>query len=100
MQNLDRYTPYALAALRIAAALIFIEHGTQKLFGFPAPPDGGLPEAGSLLWIGAWLELLGGALLLFGAVQIGMLSWGLAKGDRLRPLDPFRVVVRHLGALF
>jgi len=30
MQNLERYTPYALAALRIVAALIFMEHGTQK----------------------------------------------------------------------
>ena len=66
MQNLERYVPYALAALRIAAALIFMEHGTQKLFGFPAPPEGGLPEAWSLFWIGAWLELVGAALLLLG----------------------------------
>jgi putative oxidoreductase len=66
MQNLDRFTPYALAALRIAAALIFIEHGTQKLFAFPAAPEGGLPPAWSLMWIGAWIELVGGALLLFG----------------------------------
>ena len=66
MDKLERYTPYALAALRIAAALIFMEHGTQKLIGFPAPPEGGLPEAGSLLWIGAWIELVGGILLLFG----------------------------------
>lgn len=58
----NRYTPYALAALRVAAALIFIEHGTQKLFGFPAAPEGGLPEAGSLLWVGAWLELVGSLL--------------------------------------
>lgn len=66
MSSLDRYTPYALAALRIAAALIFIEHGTQKLFAFPAPPDGGLPAVGSLLWTGAWIELVGGVLLLLG----------------------------------
>jgi putative oxidoreductase len=66
MQNLDRYTPYALALLRIAAALIFMEHGTQKLFGFPAPPEGGLPPVGSLFWIGACLELVGGLLLLLG----------------------------------
>lgn len=66
MQNLERYTPYALAALRIAAALIFIEHGTQKLLGFPAPPEGGLPPAGSLFWIGAWIELIGGVALAVG----------------------------------
>lgn len=65
MQKLERFTPYALATLRIVTALIFIEHGTQKLFGFPPSPDG-LPPAGSLLWFGAWLELVGGSLLLLG----------------------------------
>jgi len=66
MQNLDRYTPYALAALRIVAGILFLLHGTQKLVGFPMPPEGGLPDAGSILWIGAWLELIGGALLTLG----------------------------------
>jgi putative oxidoreductase len=66
MEKLERYTPYALAALRVVAALIFIEHGTQKLIGFPAAPEGGLPAAGSLLWIGACIELVGGGLLLAG----------------------------------
>jgi putative oxidoreductase len=64
--RLDRYTPYALAALRIVTALIFMAHGTQKLFGFPAPPQGGLPPAFSLFWIAALLELGGGLLILFG----------------------------------
>lgn len=64
--TLDRYAPYALAALRIVAALIFMEHGTQKLFGFPAPPEKGLPAALSLLWIGAILEFAGGFLVLIG----------------------------------
>ena len=64
---LDRYTPYALAALRIAAGLIFMLHGTQKLFGFPAmPPSGALPAAMSLMWIGAVMELVGGALIVLG----------------------------------
>jgi putative oxidoreductase len=63
---LERYAPYALAALRIVAALIFMEHGTQKLFGFPAPPAKGLPPALSLFWIGGILELAGGFLVLIG----------------------------------
>ena len=62
----DRYAPYALAVLRIVTALLFIEHGTQKLFGWPAAPDGGLPPAFSLFWIGAILESLGGLLVLIG----------------------------------
>ena len=64
--TLDRYAPYALAALRIATALIFMAHGTQKLFGFPALPEGGQPPAFSLFWIGGVLELVGGLLILVG----------------------------------
>jgi putative oxidoreductase len=65
-ETLNRYTPYALAALRVATALIFLLHGTQKLFGFPAPPESGLPPAFSLFWIGAILEFVGGLLILVG----------------------------------
>ncbi|MCO6415121.1 DoxX family protein [Siccirubricoccus sp. KC 17139] len=57
--------PRMRAVLRIVAALIFLEHGTQKLFGFP-PPTGALPAAFSLLWIGGVLELVGGVLLMLG----------------------------------
>jgi putative oxidoreductase len=63
---LDRYAPTALAVLRIVTALIFIEHGTQKLFAFPGPPESGLPPVGSLFWFGAILEALGGFLILIG----------------------------------
>jgi putative oxidoreductase len=65
-ETLDRYSSYALAALRIVTALIFMAHGTQKLFGFPAPPESGLPPAFSLFWIGAVLEFAGGLLILIG----------------------------------
>ncbi len=63
---LDRYAPYALAALRIVTALIFMEHGTQKLFGFPAPSQSGQPPAFSLLWFGGVMEFVGGLLVLLG----------------------------------
>jgi putative oxidoreductase len=57
-----------LSVLRIVAALIFLEHGTQKLFGFPPPlaAAGGTPAAFSLLWFAAILEAAGGLLLLAG----------------------------------
>lgn len=64
--TLDRYSPYAIAALRVVTALIFMSHGTQKLFGFPAPPEEGLPPAFSLFWLGAVLEFGGGLLILAG----------------------------------
>ena len=60
------WAPRVLSVVRIVAALIFLLHGTQKLFGFPAPPANGFPAAFSLLWIGAILELGGGLLLLAG----------------------------------
>ena len=63
---LDRWSPQALAALRIVTALLFIAHGAQKLFGFPAPPEGGMPGLFSLFGIGAVLELIGGVLILLG----------------------------------
>lgn len=66
MEFLDRYSPYALAALRIVAALIFMEHGTQKLFGFPAPPPNGLPALSSLSGIGGIIEFVGGLLIVVG----------------------------------
>ncbi len=66
LDSLDRYSPYALAVLRIVAALIFMEHGTQKLFGFPAASEGGQPPLLSLLGIGGVLEFVGGLFILVG----------------------------------
>lgn len=60
------WAPHALAALRIMTALLFIAHGAQKLFGFPAPPASGLPPVMSLFWIGAILEAVGGLMVLVG----------------------------------
>jgi putative oxidoreductase len=63
---LERYAPYALAILRIVTALIFLEHGAQKLFGFPGEPPGGLPPSFSFFWVGGVLEFFGGLLVLVG----------------------------------
>ena len=38
-----------------------------------------------------------GALLLFGAVQASMIAWGLAKGERLRPLQTVGFVTALAG---
>jgi putative oxidoreductase len=57
------YTPYALAALRIVTAYLFIQHGTAKLFGVPhqAMFDG--LELFSLMGLAGVLEVAGGLLL-------------------------------------
>lgn len=59
------WSPYLLSILRIVAALIFMEHGTQKLLNFPPSGRPG-PEALSLLWVGGVMEMVGGALLALG----------------------------------
>ena len=67
--NIDRletdWAPRILSILRIVAALLFFEHGTSKLLGFP-PSDHSGPEVLSLSWIAGALELVGGALLIVG----------------------------------
>jgi putative oxidoreductase len=66
LDTLSRYAPAALAVLRIVTALLFIEHGTQKLFDFPPsahPMAGGLPP---LLLLASIIETLGGILVLIG----------------------------------
>jgi putative oxidoreductase len=44
---------------------MFLEHGTQKLLGFPHPANPG-PALFSLLGLQGVLELVGGALILIG----------------------------------
>ncbi|HYF09339.1 MAG TPA: DoxX family protein [Acetobacteraceae bacterium] len=58
------FAPQMLSILRIATALTFLSHGTQKLLGFPA--GRGAPEFLSLYWFAGMLELVGGALLIIG----------------------------------
>jgi putative oxidoreductase len=66
MWDMAVMAPRMRAVLRIVAALIFLEHGTQKLFGFPAPPAAGLPVMFSLYWFAAVLKLVGVMLLAVG----------------------------------
>ena len=58
------WAPRMLSVLRIMTALLFLAHGTQKLFGFPAPQY--MPEAFTMGWFAAVIELVGGALLTLG----------------------------------
>ena len=62
------WTPYLLSVLRVMAAFLFIQFGTAKLYGFPAPimPGGGTAPFGTLAWWASIFETYGGALLLAG----------------------------------
>ena len=64
-ESLSQYRPRALGILRIMTALQFIEHGSQKLFDFPA----GAHAAGTLTGLplaAGVLEFAGGILLALG----------------------------------
>lgn len=65
IEALGKYQPQALAVLRIVAALCFMAHGTQKLFGFPAS-EMGSPELFSLMGLAGILEVFGGLAILVG----------------------------------
>lgn len=62
--RLSAYTPQALAALRIIAALLFMAHGTQKLLGFPAAEFS--PPMFSIFWFAGVIEIVAGLMILFG----------------------------------
>lgn len=61
-----RYAAHAQGALRIAAALLFLQHGTAKLFGYPHVDMFDGLKLFSVLGVGGAIELVGGALMLAG----------------------------------
>lgn len=63
--RLARWSPYVLGILRIVAALLFMEHGLSKLFGFPGASPKGF-HLMSLIGLAGVLEVVGGALLAVG----------------------------------
>jgi putative oxidoreductase len=60
----ERYAPYVLSIVRIVAALLFLEHGTSRLFGWPSPLPS--PALLSMYWFAGAIELAGGILLALG----------------------------------
>ena len=65
--NMDyaAWTPRALSVLRIVTGMLFLEHGSQKLLGFP-PSEHAAPALFSLIGVQGILELVGGFLILIG----------------------------------
>jgi len=74
---LGRYAPALYALLRIVAGLLFMMHGTQKLFGWPGGTDP--VELGSMMGVAGIIELVAGLLIAIGFFT----SWAafIASGE-------------------
>ena len=73
---LGRFAPHLFAILRFIAGVMFMLHGTQKLFGFPKEGPPSLPP---LMLAAGWIEVICGALIAVGLLG----SWAafLASGQ-------------------
>ena len=62
----DSWSPRALAALRLVAAFLYLQHGTAKLFHVPHVAEFDSLNALSLIGFAGVLEITGSLLLLLG----------------------------------
>lgn len=58
------YAAPTYALMRIVAGLLFLWHGTQKLFGYPTPMPMEAPPF--IIYIAGPIELVGGVLVMIG----------------------------------
>ena len=70
MPNLDSFysawTPRLLSVLRIITGFLFIAHGAQKLFNYPASAQNAAAPLMSFMGFAGLLEFGGGLLILLG----------------------------------
>jgi putative oxidoreductase len=60
----SRFEAPTYTALRIVSGALFACHGMQKILGWFTTAVG--PAVGSQTWIGGWIELVGGLLIVLG----------------------------------
>jgi putative oxidoreductase len=102
MHQLEKLKPVALLLLRWALGLIFIYHGTPKLFGNPQPyleffSRIGFPSY--MAYVAGVVELFGGALLIAGlftrvaglllAGQMGVAIWKAHMGKGVLAVNEY-----------
>jgi len=62
---IDACQPKLLSLLRIITGFLFMQHGGQKMFGFPAPQRHDF-DLFSMMGVAGTLELFGGLLIVIG----------------------------------
>jgi putative oxidoreductase len=99
-QIVGRTTGPAFAIMRIVIGLMFLLHGTQKLFGWPpmqGAPKGGLP---TIAVVAGWIELVCGALIvlgLFGGLAAFIASGEMAVAFFIGHAIPRHTIVPHVN---
>lgn len=95
----------AFIVLRIVSGLLFLEHGTMKLFGFPAGGHANEPWL-SLLGLAGFIEVICGLLIAFGRGTIMRAAAFIASGQMAfaywmahAPQDPFPVINKGDAAI-
>ena len=63
-QTASRHSHYVRSILRIVAALLFLEHGLSRLFGWPSPLQ--YPPMFTMYWFAGTIEFVGSLLVLVG----------------------------------
>ena len=69
MSFLSKWQPQVLSVFRLMTALVYMQHGTQKLFHFPMAPGAAVsngPAMFSLIWFAGVIEVFGGGLIAVG----------------------------------
>jgi putative oxidoreductase len=67
--SFSKFNAQAYALLRIITGFLFLWHGSQKLFGFPASGHGAAPAF--ITWGAGTSELVGGVLVMIGLFTRG-----------------------------
>ncbi|HFC8536442.1 TPA: DoxX family protein [Neisseria bacilliformis] len=95
MNASNRFAPAVLSLLRIAAAYMFVLHGTAKFFSFPVSMGGGSPSgiylAAAVLEVGGGILLLGlltrpVAFILSGQMAVAYFMAHASQGNALFPI--------------
>ena len=96
----------SFTAIRLASGALMLVVIVRARGGRPTAEEAGRPRACLFGYAAAFsfayreLSAATGAMLLFGAVQTAMLSWGLAIGERLRRLQIVGLLVAVGGLVY
>jgi putative oxidoreductase len=98
----NEWEPRVLSIMRIMVGLLFMEHGTAKLLGFP--PGTAAPALFTLHWFAGVIEMVGGALVALGLltrIAAFIMSGEMAIGYFMShaPLNFFPLVNRGDAAV-